>query len=76
MDEFKNEIKKQLDNETEILLFSNGKLHGCIGDINLIVQEVAKIIDDLSQQSGIKRKQIIQVIRQMVKELNKNDNIK
>ena len=74
MKEFKDEIKKQLDNETEVLLFSNGKLHGCIGDINEIVQEVAKIIDDLSQQSGIKRKKIIQVIRDMLKELNYEDN--
>jgi len=69
MNEFKDEIKKQLDNETEVLLFSNGRLHGCVGDINMIVQEVAKIIDDLSQQSGIRRKEIIQVIRQMLKEM-------
>lgn len=69
MNEFKDEIKKQLDNETEVLLFSNGRLHGCIGDINMIVQELAKIIDDLSQQSGIRRKEILQVIRQMLKEL-------
>ena len=74
MNEFKDEIKKQLDNETDVLLFSNGKLHGCIGDINEIVQEVAKIIDDLSQQSGVKRKKIIQVIREMLKELNYEDN--
>lgn len=69
MNEFKDEIKKQLDNETEVLLFSNGRLHGCIGDINMIVQELAKIIDDLSQQSGIRRKEIIKVIRQMLKEM-------
>lgn len=70
MNEFKNEIKKQLDNDTNVLVFSNGDLNGCIGDINLIVQEIAIMIDKLSQQSGIKRKKIIQVIRDMLKELN------
>lgn len=69
MDEFKDEIKKQLDNESNVLLFSNGKLHGCIGDINAIVQQITYMIDDLSQQSGVRRKEIIQVIRQMLKEL-------
>lgn len=74
MKEFKDEIKKQLDNETDVLLFSNGKLHGCIGDINEIVHQIAYMIEDLSQQSGIKRKKIIQVIREMLKELNYEDN--
>ena len=69
MEEFKDEIKKQLNEESGVLLFSNGKLNGCYGDINLIVQEIAIMIDKLSQQSGVRRKEIIQVIRQMLKEL-------
>lgn len=69
MKEFKDEIKKQLNDETEVLLFSNGKLNGCIGDINAIVQEIANMINTLSQQSGVRRKEIIQVIREMLKEL-------
>ena len=68
MKEFKDEIKKQLDNETEVVIFSNGDLNGCIGDINLLVQEIAIMIDTISQQSGIRRKQIIQVIRDILKE--------
>ena len=69
MNEFKSEIEKQLDKDTEVLLFSNGKLHGCVGDINLIVQELANMIYDLSQQSGVRKKEIIKVIREMLKEL-------
>lgn len=68
MKEFKDEIKKQLDNDTEVVIFSNGDLNGCIGDINLLVQEIAIMIDTISQQSGIRRKQIIQVIRDILKE--------
>ena len=69
MTEFKDEIKKQLDNDTQVLIFSNGKLNGCVGDLNEIVKEIANMIDTLSQQSGVRRKEIIQVIRQMLKEL-------
>ena len=69
MKEFKDEIQKQLNNETQVLLFSNGNLNGCIGDINLIVQEIANMIYTLSQQSGVRKKEIIKVIREMLKEL-------
>ena len=69
MNEFKDEIRNRLYKETQVLLFSNGDLNGCFGDINLIVQEIAIMIDKLSQQTGIRRKEIIQVIRQMLKEM-------
>ena len=69
MKEFKEEIKKRIDEETDVLIFSNGKLHGCVGDINDVVKELANMIDTLSQQSGVRRKEIIKVIREMLKEL-------
>lgn len=69
MKEFKEEIEKRIDEETDVLIFSNGKLHGCVGDINDVVKELANMIDTLSQQSGVRRKEIIKVIREMLKEL-------
>ncbi len=69
MDRFKDEIRNRLDKESNVMIFSNGDLNGCYGDINLIVQEIAVMIDKLSQQSGIRRKEILQVIRQMLKEM-------
>lgn len=69
MDKFKDEIRNRLDKDIEVLLFSDGDLNGCYGDINLIVQEIAFMIDRLSQQSGIRRKEIIKVIREILKEL-------
>ena len=69
MDRFKDEIRNRIANETEVLLFSDGDLNGCFGDINLIVQEMAIMIDKVSQRSGIRRKEIIQVIRQILKEI-------
>ncbi len=70
MKEFKEEIKKRIDEETEVLIFSNSKLSGCVGDINDVVKEIASVIFTLSQQSGVKKKEIMQVIRQMLKELH------
>lgn len=71
---FKEKIYWELQNyDTNVLVFGNDRIASCCGDINDVVFKIACMIEQLHKQSGIRRKELLKGIKEMLRTL---DNVK
>ena len=66
---FKIKIHWELDNynDDHILIFGNDRIATTSGDMRMVVFRLACMIDQMSEQSGMKRKEIVKGIKECFK---------
>lgn len=68
MEGFKQKIYFELQNHTnEVLVFGNDRVSTTCGELEMVVSKLASMIMQISKQSGIKEKEILKTIKEIIR---------